>query len=226
MKRILTLLGTGLLAVAATSASAAGIVGNVNVTTDYIWRGVSQTNHAPAIQGGYDYSNAAGVYLGFWASSVRWEPGSLETDWYGGYNGKITNDLGYSVGYIYYYYPKQGPGPNDSFGEVNGNLSYKDFSAGFAYSNNYSGDTGRETYYQVGYSPSLPGGFGLAFHAGRSEYASGSGLTNYNDYSVTLSKTYAKLNFALAWTDTSMSQIACGGDNCKSRVTFSIGKSL
>jgi uncharacterized protein (TIGR02001 family) len=88
--------------------------GNVGVTSDYIFRGVTQTQHEPAIQGGVDYSHKSGLYLGAWASNVSWVsegiPGgykdnnSLEIDLYGGYKGAL-DDLGYDLGLIHYYYP-------------------------------------------------------------------------------------------------------------------------
>ena len=62
---------------------------NVNAATDYYFRGLTQTWGRPAIQGGFDASHTSGLYAGFWASNVsgnQFAGGSLETDWYGGYN--------------------------------------------------------------------------------------------------------------------------------------------
>jgi uncharacterized protein (TIGR02001 family) len=105
--------------------------GNLTFTTNYVVRGLSQTNFKPAIQGTYEYAHASGVYAGLFASNVSWygdgwegaAPGvngniyggtgndaissSLEIDIYGGYRGKIADAISYDVGAIYYYYPGQ-----------------------------------------------------------------------------------------------------------------------
>lgn len=230
-KRVVTLLGSSLLFFAAT-ASAAGVTANVGLTTDYLFRGVSQTNDAPAIQGGFDYNDPSGFYVGTWESNINFA-GSLESDWYFGYNGNATKDLGYTVGYIYYYYPKQStfsPGPNVSFGEINAGLSYKGLSAKVSYSNNFSFETGKAVYYDVGYDLSLPQDYGLSFHYGYQTIEDNAawGTPNYADYSIGLSKSWGGFDFGLTWTDTNLSKAECfGGANiCKSRVALSVGKSL
>ena len=64
---------------------------NIGVTTDYRFRGISQSRLDPAIQGGADFTHKSGLYLGFWASSIKWitdQPGGnadAELDFYGGY---------------------------------------------------------------------------------------------------------------------------------------------
>jgi uncharacterized protein (TIGR02001 family) len=107
--------------------------GNLTFATNYVVRGLSQTNFKPAIQGTYEYAHASGVYAGLFASNVSWygdgwepaAPGvssaiyggtantaqdnaissSIELDFYGGYRGKIAEAFTYDVGAIYYYYP-------------------------------------------------------------------------------------------------------------------------
>lgn len=228
-KRIVTLLGSGLLAAAASTANAEAISGNVGMTTDYVWRGISQTNEAPAIQGGFDYSDPSGFYVGTWGSNIAFA-GSLENDWYFGYNGKVNDNVGYSVGYIYYYYPKAGAGPNVSFQEVNASVTVQGLTAGISYSNDFTGETGKATYYNLGYDLGLPNDFGLNFHYGYQAVKDNAalGVPDYSDYSIGLSKSYGGLDFGLTWYDTNLSTADCfgGSDICKSRVTFSVGKSL
>ena len=85
------------------------VTANVNLVTDYYFRGITQTWHKPAIQGGADYVRASGWYAGVWGSNVtnNTYPGGsgLELDYYGGYNGKITDDIGWTAGIHGYYYP-------------------------------------------------------------------------------------------------------------------------
>lgn len=89
---------------------------NVGVVSDYIYRGITQTKHEAAIQGGVDYAHSSGLYVGAWASNITWikdsgavaaasksSPGT-ELDTYGGYKGTIATDLTYDVGAIRYNY--------------------------------------------------------------------------------------------------------------------------
>ena len=76
---------------------------NVTLTSDYIFRGISQTGGDPAIQGGLDYSHKSGFYLGTWASNVGWiedfqgyESGNMEIDLYGGFHYLDEHFTGYS----------------------------------------------------------------------------------------------------------------------------------
>src|SRR5687767_346218 len=67
--------------------------GNVGLYSQYIFRGLTQTNKEPAIQGGFDYGHKSGWYAGTWASNISWlrdsnvysGGGSGEFDFYGGY---------------------------------------------------------------------------------------------------------------------------------------------
>ena len=99
--------------------------GNVALTTDYVWRGVTQSAGDWAIQGGFDYANG-GFYAGTWASNVDFGDDSdtnLEIDFYGGYSGELSGGLGWDVGAIYYVYPDSSESDLDFF-EVYGALSY------------------------------------------------------------------------------------------------------
>lgn len=112
---------------AAAEASPHTTSGNVTFATNYVVRGLTQTNAKPAIQGTFDYAHSSGFYAGAFASNVSWygdawevaDPSltaiyggatdtrisnALEIDLYGGYRGKV-GDFTYDVGGIYYYYP-------------------------------------------------------------------------------------------------------------------------
>ena len=73
MKNSLKLASVSLLAAAALAPAAnAEITANVALTTDYVWRGVSQnTDESPALQGGFDFADESGFYAGVWASNVN-----------------------------------------------------------------------------------------------------------------------------------------------------------
>ncbi|NBW60450.1 MAG: hypothetical protein EBR31_01800 [Methylophilaceae bacterium] len=86
------------------------LTANVGFVTDYYARGISQTWHKPAAQGGFDLTHSSGFYAGVWGSSVSpntYPSTNTEIDIYAGYNGQIkaVEDLGYTLGLIGYIYP-------------------------------------------------------------------------------------------------------------------------
>ena len=96
------------VAAAAAPAPAPAITANVGFTTDYVFNGISQNFRTPALQGGFDYIAANGLYLGTWSSNVsgnQYTNASMELDIYGGYNGKVNDDLGYQLGLMNVAYP-------------------------------------------------------------------------------------------------------------------------
>jgi uncharacterized protein (TIGR02001 family) len=102
-------------AAAAAAPAASPVTANVGIVSDYVWRGISQTSHAPAIQGGFDYAHSSGFYAGLWGSNVSWivdtatttagGSASLEMDTYFGFKGNASESVSYDVGFIRYNYP-------------------------------------------------------------------------------------------------------------------------
>jgi uncharacterized protein (TIGR02001 family) len=96
------------MSVMAADAPAPAITGNVGFASDYVFNGISQTFRSPAIQGGFDYAAANGLYVGTWASNIsgnQYTNASMELDVYAGYNGKVSDDLGYQIGLMNVTYP-------------------------------------------------------------------------------------------------------------------------
>ncbi len=84
------------------------VTSNIGMTTDYVFNGISQNFRSPALQGGFDYVHASGLYAGVWSSNIsanQYSNASLESDLYGGYNGKLNDDLAYNVGLLSVFYP-------------------------------------------------------------------------------------------------------------------------
>ena len=106
-----------------TSASSP-IAANVTVTSDYRYRGLTQSNFKPAVQGGFDYAHESGFYVGNWNSSISWIGDSyaaqtnqstqgvsapVEMDFYGGFKKEIIGEgFASDVGVLQYYYPTSG----------------------------------------------------------------------------------------------------------------------
>lgn len=131
-------------------ASPHTLTGNIGIYSQYIFRGLTQTDHRPALQGGFDYAHASGFYAGTWLSNISWlqdgtpsaysSGGSLEWDFYGGMKGAIVGDLTYDLGTLYYYYPGSANRPANALNikadtwEIYGALAWKWLSAKYSYS--------------------------------------------------------------------------------------------
>jgi uncharacterized protein (TIGR02001 family) len=136
-KTAIALAASGLFATAAFAQTAPAaeapevspITANVTVVNDYRYRGISQSNFQPAIQGGFDYAHDSGFYIGNWNSSISWitdQYGSInsgnvksapvEMDLYAGLKKElIAPGFASDLGVLQYYYPMQGtmnPSPN------------------------------------------------------------------------------------------------------------------
>lgn len=102
-KSMKTLVATSVLAaLMGSSAAMAGASANIGATSNYVWRGITQSADDAAISGGLDYSHDSGLYIGTWTSSTAW--GSSEVDLYGGYAQEF-GDVSVDVGLTRYYYP-------------------------------------------------------------------------------------------------------------------------
>lgn len=111
-------------AVGAKEEPAFTFTGNMTIATDYRFRGFTQTDYQPAIQGGVDFSHQSGFYLGNWNSNVSstlFNGAPIEMDFYGGWKTTFDNGIGLDIGGIYYYYP--------GTGEYNPNFEAKNFEA-------------------------------------------------------------------------------------------------
>jgi len=217
--------------------------GNMTLTTDYKFRGISQSDTGPAVQGGFDVSFENGIYIGTWGSTVDFKltgdaNPSMELDYYAGYGGSISEDISYDVGAVYYDYPTASPtnfssGAYDKdrdldYSEIYGSLGYKDFTLGYAYSSDYWQETGKFNYIYADYSYALPADFALDFHAGLNDFDNASddgnlndsmeaflsdGEDSYTDYSITISKSFYGLDVALSFIDTDLDRKECWGSD-------------
>lgn len=122
------------------------VTSNVGLVSDYIYRGITQTNHNPAIQGGFDYSHSSGAYAGVWASNISWVGDSgavasgsttMEFDTYAGFKGSIVEDVSYDVGGVFYKYVGKyapaAPYVNADTAEAYGAVTYKWLTAKYSY---------------------------------------------------------------------------------------------
>ncbi len=171
--------------------AAAEVSANFGVTSNYLWRGVTQSSDGPSISGGIDYSDESGFYVGTWIGSVDWGSAGTENDLYLGYSGE-SGDFGYDVGYVYYLYPED-EYEDSNFGELYFNGSYGDLSFGIAYTVNsdIADDdpfgTG-DIYVSAGYSFALPNDFGLDLTVGHYAFDSKGYDDDYTHFQADISK--------------------------------------
>ncbi|WP_241068000.1 TorF family putative porin [Achromobacter insuavis] len=102
--------------VASEPAPEYSLTANVTLASQYRYRGLMQTNNQPAIQGGFDFTHASGLYLGNWNSSISWlndgnskVSAPVEMDFYGGYKGNLAPNVPFDLGVLQYYYPGDYP---------------------------------------------------------------------------------------------------------------------
>lgn len=206
-----------------TIASAqAAFSGNLGATSNYIWRGVTQTADEVGFSGDLNYAHDSGFYVGTWTSNIE---DGYELDGYLGFGGSI-GDFGYDLNYTYIAYPAGGWGVDEDldFGEAKATLSYSVLSAGVAYGTNaqdnadiYDG----AIYYFGDLAFELKEGLSLGFHIGsfnfEDEYSEG----DYVDYNVSLTKTFALGDATFMISDTDIDE-----DDPKVVVSWSTGFDL
>lgn len=116
------------------------VTGNVSLVTDYRFRGLSQTNGDPAIQGGITATHSSGFYVGGWSSSISdaaFGIGDQELDVFGGWSGEVTSGVTLDAGLLYYVYPGAPKGVNSDYLEpyasVSGEVGPAKVKVGVAY---------------------------------------------------------------------------------------------
>ena len=167
------------------------LTGNITLASEYRFRGIDQTFGKPAIQGGFDYTHASGIYLGNWNSNVSsgagYPHGNIEMDFYGGYK-RAFGDIGADVGFIYYAYP--GTSPKIDNKEIYIGASWKFLAAKFFYAiDDYfsAPDTKGTTYLDLAANYDLGRGWGVVAHVGHlnfKHFSDGS----YSDWKLGVTK--------------------------------------
>jgi uncharacterized protein (TIGR02001 family) len=198
------------------------VTGNVAVTSDYMFRGLTQTWGQPAIQGGADYANPNGFAAGFWGSSISersYPGGAMELDLYASYGRAINSDWSWRAGLYGYVYPGANldqaglPSRSLNTAEANVALSWKMLTLkynraltdyfGVDTQQGYRGDSEGTGYLQLDAAIPLRGAWSLALHAGHTHYTTSlaTPLTNgvsdpgYSDFGATL-----KYQLATRWS--------------------------
>ena len=202
---------------------------DITFTTDYIFRGVSQTNQRPVIQGGYVLDTGIGLQFGTWGSNVYF-PGSeasLELDSFITMGFDLKGDLGIEVGVIDYSYPGAGI---LNFSEIFANVSILGFSANVYRSENYEASGSSATWSKIAYRfPLLSQSISLGLEYGRvnaTERIFGKGKEtsdSYSHYSFYLA--FRLTDSELRFTATNSNRVGCT-DTCRNLTTLAWTKAF
>ena len=205
--------------------------GSVALTTEYHFRGISQSSDRPAIQGSVDYGHDSGFYAGVWGSNVDFTDATIEIDFYAGVAGEVEK-ISWDIGAIYYHYPGAENSLNYDFWEAALSLGY-DFGmaavgAGVNWSPENFGDSGDAIYFYGTVEVPLPSDFTLAGEIGRYNIDKNDvfGVPDYTTWNVSISTSFKGVDLSLMYVDTNISETECGSDNCEGTVVFTISKAL
>lgn len=206
-------------ALAAADTAQAGVSGSAALTSDYVFRGVSQTNEAPAVQGGIEFAHDSGVYAGAWGSNVSWlsdSPGdissSLELDGYLGFRRSAGEHIAWDVGVLQYWYPGDYPAGFNSADTTEVYLGFTatpsdTLSLGLKYShavNDLFGyaDSDGSGYLDASANWAFVPGWTLNLHAGK-QWIENNRDFQYSDWKIGVTRAFdGGFSVAAAYTDT------------------------
>jgi uncharacterized protein (TIGR02001 family) len=195
--------------------------GTFDITTNYIFRGISNSNNNPAFQGGLTYTFlSTGIYFNVWGSNVDFadpqgNQATVEADTIVGIANDINDDWSYNINFDRYNYPKASAA---NYNEVIGALTYKIFTLTLADSLNVYGVHENGFYYNGLINVPVPESF---FHLsdlsaevsyGHYSLPRSAGLLSYNDYMVGLDKTLGIYDVLIQYTNTNHRADAPGLD--------------
>jgi uncharacterized protein (TIGR02001 family) len=179
---------------------------NLGVTSDYVFRGISQTDRDPALQGGFDYAfGDSGFYVGTWGSNVDFQDRDgpdVEIDFYAGFNHDFNDKWNGDISVLRYtYYGERDVYGSLDYNEYIGKLAWNEmvtFTVGYA--NDYANQGFDQLY--TGLDGSWEIGNGFTFSAGVGHTSFGDDNGSYNNWLLGLSKTWGPVEATLNYFDT------------------------
>jgi uncharacterized protein (TIGR02001 family) len=192
------------------SGSPHDFASTVAVTSDYLFRGVSQSQHDPAFQAGVTYFHASGFYAGVWGSTIDFtadgagydDGADAEIDTFVGYKWALADDWKLDLQLIRYNYPGTEDGYDFDYNEFLAKLIWKDnYSLLLGYSNDVFNTDEAGTYLALSGSWGLPRDFILTATLGR--YDLDDAYSNsYTETALGIKRAFGKFTLAVAYSDT------------------------
>lgn len=155
-----------------------GISGQVSLLSDYVWRGLSESNGNPALQASVRAQGPLGLYARAMGSTLDYQGADVRADFSGGIRDTTPSGLGFNVGATAYRFDVSPL----NFEETFIRLRFGPLSAG-VYHDWQHGNTYLETGYRVG----LGSGIHLVLHGG---HTSGQTVSSYDDYGLGVDKSW------------------------------------
>jgi uncharacterized protein (TIGR02001 family) len=225
----------GLLLFGAAGAARAQLSGHVAVLSDYRYRGVSQSDGEPSVQGGLDYQHASGIFLGAVASRVRYEPylSGVHGQFYAGYARALNQFWSWEAGILTNLYPRPAFGPSYNYTEAFAGVTYENISARGYIGDGNLGAGGHPGYVEINASHALGARVNVLGHLGYATHRelpfgySGQGRSFF-DFKIGLVIEIYGFNLELSITETTASERDCpaGSGRCGATGIVSISRSF
>jgi uncharacterized protein (TIGR02001 family) len=157
---------------------------NVAGATDYVFRGVSQTDDRAALQGGADASHGL-LYAGVWASNVRFagDKADVEIDAYAGVRPAAAG-VNFDFGIVRYGYLGEAPGVQDDYWEFKASASkgFDRLTLGAAayYSPDFFAGAGDAVYYEANAAYAVTPKLSVSGALGRQDVSYAGDYTTWN----------------------------------------------
>ena len=178
------------LALVSTPVAAFEVSGSAGATSNYVWRGATQTMGEPAFQGNIGVEHM-GFYADVWASQVNFDGiEDYEVNYSAGFSSDIGEYISYDVGYLKYSYMDDDIDFVDDVGEVYGSVSVGPFSGTV-----FRDIEAKTSYYQG--SAAVGENWGLPLDL---EGFIGRGEDEEFSYGVSVSKSWKAFNVAYTYT--------------------------
>lgn len=225
----LALLALMPLAAQAQDEDDSGFNWNAAATSEYMFRGISQTDDHPALQAGAGYSWSNGFYVGAWASNVDFgEDTDAEVDTFVGWNGDVSDTLNLDVQLVRYNYVGEPDGVDYAYNELIGKLTFaENYSVMLGYTNDFLASETDSIYVAVGGSWDVGKDINLTAGLGYTTVDEDlSSEDGYIDYSVGVNRDFGPVNIGLGYIGTDNSgEGLFGEDNAEDKfvLTFAVG---
>ena len=219
----------------------------VSLTSDYRFRGISQSDRDPAVQGWVQYDHASGAFANVWASTIDFNDeasydSGVEIDLTAGYNFKLGENTSATAKAVYYWYADADTpagSPDYDYWEFIAGVSHDygkiGVSAELAYSPDYFKKTDESTALTAGVSAPLmekflffTGGLEASGHLGYQWFDNNTatGYPDYLFYDIGFGTSWDKIALDVRWVDTDVNKTQCGSDWCEGGVVVSVSANL
>lgn len=211
-------------AASAQEEAASPISWEIGAVSDYVFRGVSQTDENPTAQVGITYTSPIGVYVGSWASGVDFGAGSpdIEADYFVGYNWAVSDAVNIDFMLNHYTYP----GASEmAYNELITTATFAEhYKASVGYSNDVFNSSSTAMYYSVGGEWPLPQDFSVSANIGRSIFNDNvaANAADYSDWNVGVGKKIGMVDLSLGYFGTDGKGREGYGEVAHSRVVLAV----